>query len=531
MAAAPAIYKTVELPDITLAAGDYYVVCANTATVANCDLDISPDTNLIQNGAPDAVALYYDGVLIDTVSYEGDTAAPYTEGSGAGLEDDPNDEGKSISRCPDGTDTDQNNVDFLFTDSTPGVENVCEPPPPPEMCGDPYTPIYQVQGNGSASPLVDTEVTIEGVVTSDFQLDSQLRGFHIQDMYGDSDPNTSDGIFIYLPATSTDVNIGDHLRLRGTVKEYYDLTELSNISMVMTCSTGNPITPTAITLPISDLEPYEGMLVTFPQTLYFAEYFNFDRYGDIVLATSRQFNPTAIFDPGTTDAAQLSQENHINRIKLDDARTSQNPDPALHPNGSIFDLTNLFRGGDELHNVTGIMDYNFDEYKLQLTTGADYVAANPRPPAPEDTGGTLKVASFNVLNYFTTLGSRGADTPEEFERQRTKIIAAISQINADVVGLIEIENNTDAIIDLVDGLNAVMGAGTYAYVDTGPIGADENQGGLHLQTGYRLAVWQPCHPGLKCRSQVHRYKEPPCTCPDIYAKHNRRHLHCGGQPL
>ncbi len=89
--------------------------------------------------------------------------------------------------------------------------------------------------------------------------------------------------------------------------------------------------------------------------------------------------------------------------------------------------------------------------------GADYMAANPRTDQPEDTGGSLKVASFNVLNYFTTLGSRGADTPEEFERQRTKIIAAISQINADVVGLIEIENNTDAIVNLVDGLNDAHG--------------------------------------------------------------------------
>src|SRR5690606_34679005 len=58
-------------------------------------------------------------------------------------------------------------------------------------------------------------------------------------------------------------------------------------------------------------------------------------------------------------------------------------------------------------------------------------------------------------------------------RQRDKIIAAITEIDADVVGLIEIENNTAAIADLVDGLNAATGPGTYAYVDTGVIGTDE----------------------------------------------------------
>ena len=118
-------YNTINLPAASLAAGDYFVVCANAATVANCDLDASPDTNFIQNGAPDAVALLLDGAIIDTVSYEGDTAVPYTEGSGSGLADSGSEDG-SISRCADGVDTDQNNVDFIFNSSiTPGAANNC----------------------------------------------------------------------------------------------------------------------------------------------------------------------------------------------------------------------------------------------------------------------------------------------------------------------------------------------------------------------------------------------------------------------
>jgi hypothetical protein len=117
------VYQTIALPAVTLAGGDYFVVCANAATVADCDLDASPDTNLIQNGAPDAVGLLFNGTLIDTVSYEGDTGAPFTEGSGAGIEDTSN---GSISRFPDGIDTDQNNIDFVFTvTGTPGSANVC----------------------------------------------------------------------------------------------------------------------------------------------------------------------------------------------------------------------------------------------------------------------------------------------------------------------------------------------------------------------------------------------------------------------
>ncbi|NJL30015.1 MAG: lamin tail domain-containing protein [Thermoanaerobaculia bacterium] len=93
------VYQTIELGNVTLAAGDFYVVCADAAMVPFCDLDVSPDTDLIQDGAPDAVALTFLGNVIDTVSYDGSTGAPYTEGSGAGLIDDPAND-FSASRAP-----------------------------------------------------------------------------------------------------------------------------------------------------------------------------------------------------------------------------------------------------------------------------------------------------------------------------------------------------------------------------------------------------------------------------------------------
>lgn len=125
------IVQEIFLPAVTLSPGEYYVICADAANVANCDLDVDPDTNLIQNGAPDAVAIaFLDGSIYDTVSYEGDTGAPYTEGSGDGLEDDPALDGWGISRCEDGVDTEVNNVDLKAAPSTPGGENSCDEPPP-----------------------------------------------------------------------------------------------------------------------------------------------------------------------------------------------------------------------------------------------------------------------------------------------------------------------------------------------------------------------------------------------------------------
>ena len=150
------------------------------------------------------------------------------------------------------------------------------------------------------------------------------------------------------------------------------------------------------------LEAYEGMLVTFPQDLYISEYFNFDRYGEIVLTSQRHLTPTAEFEPGP-DAIQAAEAFLLDKITLDDGRSTQNPDPAIHPNGNIFDLNNLFRGGDILRNVTGVMDYSFGLYRIQPTQGADYISANPRSSGPEDVGGNLKVVSMNTLNYFSTI--------------------------------------------------------------------------------------------------------------------------------
>jgi predicted extracellular nuclease len=371
---------------------------------------------------------------------------------------------------------------FSPGDDTPGEANACDNGGggDPGLCGDPFTPIYEIQGSGTASPIEGQVVSTEGVVVGDFQpgdgdqFNSDLGGFYIQDPAGDGNTATSDGIFVFAPS-SQDVAVGDTVRVRGEVDEFFNLTELTDVSSVQVCGTGS-VAPVALSLPvdsIGDFEQYEGMLVTFPQELHISEYFNFDRFGEVVLTAERQFQPTAVAEPGSPEAEAIALANELGRITLDDARSIENPDPARHPNGNVFDLTNLFRGGDTVSNVTGVLSYDFGLYRIQPTTGADYESENPRPATHDEVGGRLEVASFNVLNYFTTLGSRGADTPEEFERQHDKIVAAISEINADVVGLIEIENNDAAIANLVDGLNDVMGAGTYAYIDTGVIGTDE----------------------------------------------------------
>jgi len=294
----------------------------------------------------------------------------------------------------------------------------------------------------------------------------------------------------------------------GKVSEYTTgsgtLTELTPTSPaasnVIICSTGNTIAPTAVNLPVgavSDFEKYESMLVTFPQALVISEYFNFDQFGEIVLTSQRHMTPTALVEPGA-HAQAAAAAFLLDRITLDDGRTNQNPDPAIHPNGSVFNMGNLFRGGGTVTNVTGVLDYAYSLYRIQPTVvGASYLDINPRTASPEIIEGDLKVASFNVLNYFVTMDNdptetkdqpadlcgplggqdcRGADNVGEFDRQKAKILAALSTIDADIFGLMEIENEHpnggDAVADLVAGLNAMPGVGPYTYIQTGAIGGD-----------------------------------------------------------
>lgn len=351
--------------------------------------------------------------------------------------------------------------------------------------------IHDVQGSGSASPLINQTITLEAVVVGDFQAANQLNGFYMQeeDAQADADPLTSEGIFVYTGSAGTDVNVGDLVRVTGTVTEYYGLTELNNVSVTV-ISTGNPL-PTAATVQLpftasDEMERYEGMRVLLPQTLTVTDNYNLGRYDEVWFSSGgRLMTPTNIALPGA-DANSVQAQNDLNRILIDDSSSIQNPDPIVYP-APALSASNTLRVGDTATNMIGVMDYAYDYYRIRPTQAPIFIAANARSAAPAYMGGTLKVASFNVLNYFNGDGmgggfptSRGADTYEEFQRQRTKIISAISAMNADIIGLMEIENDgygsLSAIQDLVNGLNNVAPAGSsYAFINpgVGKIGTDE----------------------------------------------------------
>jgi hypothetical protein len=119
-------YDTIFFPAVTVNPGDYYVVCGAGGYVANCDQMHVDTADIVQNGSPDAILLYdvLEQVVIDAISYEGDVAG-VVEGTGVAtnMSDNNDDQAMSLSRVPNGVDTDNNSIDFALATSTPGQEN------------------------------------------------------------------------------------------------------------------------------------------------------------------------------------------------------------------------------------------------------------------------------------------------------------------------------------------------------------------------------------------------------------------------
>lgn len=115
-------YESIDLTGFSIAADDYLVICSDMALVTNCDYDFTSQTSWFQNGAPDGLALYEGANLIDSLMYEGGLS-PFTEGSALMLADSGTDTA-SISRLPDGMDSNNNAIDFDLGCITPGSANI-----------------------------------------------------------------------------------------------------------------------------------------------------------------------------------------------------------------------------------------------------------------------------------------------------------------------------------------------------------------------------------------------------------------------
>ena len=349
------------------------------------------------------------------------------------------------------------------------------------------TRIHDVQGNGSSSPIVGNFVTIQGVVTGSFQSAALgLRGFFMQEQEAsyDSDPETSEGIFVFDDGTAPGLVMGDLVTVTGVVAEVGGLTEMAPVASVRIDGAATLPPPVVVTLPLAShagLERFEGMRVVFPQTLTVTNNFFLGWTGEVELsAGGRLPQPTNVTSPGPLAIARQTQ-NNLNRIFLDDGSGRLYPDPTPH-----LEVGATLRSGDTTRGILGVLTEFGGAYHIEPTAPVSFIPANLRPAQPPEVSGRVRVVGANVLNYFNGDGlgggfptSRGASSAAELARQREKVIASLSAFHADIYGLTEVENDgygtASALRDLVNGLNAAAPAGTYyRYVFPGfSLGGDE----------------------------------------------------------
>ena len=388
--------------------------------------------------------------------------------------------------------------------------------PPAFVCPvDQLIPVPAIQGTGSNSPLVpvgkfesEQAYATRGVVT---QVVSGLyKGFFIQDPQGDGDPASSDGLFVYSTQANSAIVPGAEVCVSGKVKEYFNQTQLNADQLVVT-------QPMLALLPAVDLVPvagetlnqllerHEGMQVRLvpESSLVVTRNFSFDYDGkrnNLVLSYGAPLiKSTQKFAALSEEASQWALRNRQNQLVVEtDAKT---PDGVLPWYPAFNAEDGYLRIGDKLNGLEGALGYSYNLFRLVASNRIDSSDIDhsgwDRVETPElAEAGDLRVASFNVLNFFTTVvggdanptgSNRGALTVSEFEKQRTKIVSAITRLNADVVGLMEIENNgygdNSAIANLVEALNAAQPdeADHYRWIaspDGQPIGTDAITVGL-----------------------------------------------------
>lgn len=346
------------------------------------------------------------------------------------------------------------------------------------QCGDATTLISAIQGETEESPLKGQTVSVEAVVTASFQDSTGLKGFFIQEEAADQDvnPQSSEAVFVYDNLSGKAALVGDKVRVSAVVEESFGQTQLAKLVDLTSCGAGESIAAVPVTLPMASLsqfEAVEGMKVRLTERLVVTDNYGLGRYNELSLSSERLYQPTQVALPGDAAKAVMAA-NSLNKLVLDDGSNLQNKDTVYPAPG--LSATNTVRVGDEVLPFEAVLGYGFSKYRVHPLTEPVFVSSNPRTEQPAISKGDYRIASINVLNYFNGDGagngfptSRGASTAVEFAKQRDKIIAAISAMNADLVGLLEIENDgfaeQSAIADLVRGLNEKAGADVWAFVD------------------------------------------------------------------
>ena len=465
------------------------------------------DTSSMGINGDDAIELFKDGSVIDTfgdINTDGSgTTWEYLDGwayrtSGQTANGGSFEASNWTYSGVDALDGSTTNTDAATpfpagTFTTEGGGDVVEVPEEPAVelgiCGADATLISAIQGSESSSAEVGNNVIIEAIVTG-----TRAGGFFVQEEASDYDADdaTSEGLFV---EGSVDVETGHLVRLYGEVEENYGMTTLAMDSDVaaLDCGTADAVAAVELSMPYElDLETVEGMVVSVTDATVTSTN-NLWRFGEIVVSDTVKRQPSDVAAPLSEAYTAAEEASETSLLTIEDNSSSQYPDALNY--FPTFSYANAIRIGDSV-SAAGPLNYSFGTYRINPSDVIEVTSS--REANPVVTEGNLSIATFNVLNYFNgevdangdvTFDydeNRGADDEVAFELQQGRIVEAIVNLNADVVGLMEIENDgfgeNSAIQSLVNAINAELGeTEQYSFIatsDGSEIGTDAITVGL-----------------------------------------------------
>ena len=401
----------------------------------------------------------------------------------------------------------------------------------------PHLTLSQVQGAAPTSRWAGQWVRSAGVVTLVVP-----GGVYLQDPTGDGDPQTSDAVFVTLKAGHT-WRAGQWWQLLARVEEWPvagahgpgprpSRTVLAQARDHQLLGVGCAVQAQSLPLPTMPVgQPHdalESMLLEVAGPLTVGQVHQQSGAWRLwVSAGPRDRVATDQAPPGPA-AQAINTEAVAHRLAVSiDPQTALVAAAQAAPNAAP-----LWRGGQVLSLLRGVQDSRLTNTgapvaALRLLATQVVIAvhspARPAPPPPPPAG-QVRVAGVNLHNFFTSLGKaqtdaqanadadadadadeltgcrqghqhawrwcRGADDLASYRRQRDKLVDLIAGLKADVVGVMELENNRGrALQALVEALNAQAGEAHWAAV--APSAEGGGQDAVTVGLLYRPGRLQP----------------------------------------
>jgi predicted extracellular nuclease len=473
-------YRAIDLDGFSTNAQGYFTL-GNTGVSG---VDVTFPGNTLQNGE-DAVALYAANAsdfptntpvtltnLRDAVVYDTNDAddpgllvllnagqPQVDESSGTAPDVD------SIGRCPNGDGGARNTTTYVARTPTPDGANNC---PPPAVVAS----IHDIQGNGAITPFNGLSVISSGIVTG-----RKSNGFFMQepDATVDADPNTSEGIFVFT-AGSPAAAVGDAVTVTGTATEFFNLTQISSSnSNVSISSSGNPL-PAAITLTTTILNPagtsdqlerFEGMR-THADTVVSVAPTN--EFGEIFTVLDGVARP--LREPGIEISLPVPPDPTSGLVDCCIPRWDENPERIMVDTDGLIGSTRVnVTSNVTLSNITGPLDFTFDDYKVLPETTPSASANMSAVPVPTPAAGEFTIAGYNIENFNNNA------------TQRAKAALAIRDVMhlPDIIGTIEIFE-LSGLQALANEIEAISGVHYEAHL----IEADGTSGDADQDVGFLI---------------------------------------------